>query len=70
MKKPKLNIQSKLTQELISLLSNLEAVDRDRMSSDGKLYLDRIWILLKQPTYDEIMKKNKTIKGEDNAVSK
>tara|TARA_X000001388_G_scaffold77268_1_gene77332 strand:- start:14385 stop:14582 length:198 start_codon:yes stop_codon:yes gene_type:complete len=65
MKKPKLNIQSKLTQELISLLSDLEAVDRDRMSSDGKLYLDRIWILLKQPTYDEL----KT-KGENNAVSK
>tara|TARA_R100000664_G_scaffold32190_1_gene46712 strand:- start:521 stop:730 length:210 start_codon:yes stop_codon:yes gene_type:complete len=55
MKKPSLNIQSQMTQRLIHLLSELEIVDRQRMSSDGKKYLDDIWKLLGQPTYQEIV---------------
>ena len=54
MKKPKANIQSQMTQKLIHLLSELEITDRQRMSSDGKEYLDSIWKLLGQPTYAEI----------------
>ena len=54
MKKPKANIQSKMTQELIMLLTDLENCDRQRMSSSGKHYLDGIWKLLGQPTYAEI----------------
>lgn len=57
MKKPKLNIQSQMTQKLIHLLSDLENVDRQRMSSSGKHYLDEIWRLLRQPTYAEIKAK-------------
>ena len=54
MKKPKANIQSQMTQKLIHLLSELEITDRQRISSDGKEYLDSIWKLLGQPTYAEI----------------
>jgi transcription initiation factor IIE alpha subunit len=57
MKKPKANIQSQMTQKLIHLLSELETTDRQRMSSDGKEYLDSIWKLLGQPTYEEIKTK-------------
>jgi hypothetical protein len=59
MKKPKANIQSQMTQKLIHLLSELEITDRQRMSSDGKEYLDRIWKLLGQPTYAEIQANKK-----------
>ena len=54
MKKPKANIQSKMTQELIMLLTDLENSDRQRMSYQGQIYLDGIWRLLGQPTYAEI----------------
>ena len=54
MKKPKANIQSKMTQELIMLLTDLENCDRQRMSRQGQIYLDGIWRLLGQPTYAEI----------------
>ena len=54
MKKPTANIQSQMTQRLIHLLSELEITDRQRMSSDGKEYLDNIWKLLGQPSYKEI----------------
>ena len=54
MKKPKANIQSKMTQELIMLLTDLENCDRQRMSYQGQIYLDGIWRLLGQPTYAEI----------------
>ena len=57
MKKPKANIQSQMTQKLIHLLSELETTDRQRMTSDGKYYLDSIWKLLGQPTYEEIKTK-------------
>ncbi len=52
------NIATDRTRTLIQLLSELEIVDRQRMSSDGKLYLDRIWKLLGQPTYSEVQKMN------------
>ena len=55
MKKPSLNIQSQMTQRLIHLLSELEVTNRQRMNSDGKKYLDDIWKLLGQPTYQEIV---------------
>ena len=62
MKKPKANIQSQMTQELIMLLTDLENSDRQRMSSSGKHYLDGIWRLLGQPTYAEIeANKEKTL---------
>ena len=54
MKKITLNIASNKTQELIGHLSDLEACDRDRMSSDGKFYMDKIWKLLGLPTHDEL----------------
>ena len=58
MKKITLNIASNKTQKLISLLSNLENVDRQRMSSNGKHYLDEIWKLLGLPTYKQVQAMN------------
>ena len=54
MKKVSLNIATSKTQKLIGLLSDLENVDRQRMSSSGKHYLDEIWKLLGLPTYKEV----------------
>lgn len=54
MKKISLNIASNKTKKLIQHLSDLEIVDRQRMSSDGKYYLDEIWKLLGLPTYHEV----------------
>jgi len=54
------NIATDRFKDLISNLSQLEIVDRQRMSSDGKKYMDRIWKLLGQPTYDEVQAKVET----------
>ena len=54
MKKVTLNIATDKTKKLIQNLSDLEHVDRQRMSSDGKYYLDEIWKLLGLPTFNEI----------------
>ena len=54
MKEVKLNTATDRTKKLISYLSDLEACDRDRMSSDGKYYMDKIWELLGLPTYDNL----------------
>ena len=54
MKKVSLNIATNKTQKLIGLLSDLENVDRQRMSSSGKHYLDEIWKLLGLPTYQQV----------------
>ncbi len=54
MKKVSLNIATSKTQKLIGLLSDLENVDRQRMSSSGKHYLDEIWKLLGLPTFHEV----------------
>mgnify|MGYP003131018909 FL=1 len=54
MKKLTLNIASNKTKELIGYLSDLEASDRDRMTSSGKEYMDKIWKLLGLPTYNEL----------------
>lgn len=54
MKKVSLNIATNKTQKLIGLLSDLENVDRQRMSSSGKHYLDEIWKLLGLPTFHEV----------------
>lgn len=61
MKKISLNIATNKTKKLIQHLSDLEYVDRQRMSSDGKHYLDEIWKLLGLPTFHEI----KTIHSEE-----
>lgn len=63
------NIATDRTRTLIQLLSELEIVDRQRMSSDGKLYLDRIWKLLGQPTYDEVQKMNVGLENKSNYKS-
>ena len=54
MKKISLNIATNKTQKLIGLLSDLENVDRQRMSSSGKHYLDEIWKLLGLPTFKQV----------------
>ena len=54
MKKVSLNIATNKTQKLIGLLSDLENVDRQRMSSSGKHYLDEIWKLLGLPTFKQV----------------
>jgi len=54
MKKVSLNIATQKTQQLIALLSDLEHVERQRMTSSGKHYLDEIWKLLGLPTYDKL----------------
>ena len=54
MKKVSLNIATNKTQKLIGLLSDLENVDRQRMSSSGTHYLDEIWKLLGLPTFKQV----------------
>jgi len=54
MKKVKLNVASDRTKKLIEYLAELEVCDRDRMSSSGREYMDKIWQLLNLPTYDQI----------------
>ena len=53
MQKLKANIESELTQKLMQLLNDLEYLDRDRMSNDGKSKMDDIWKHLGQPTFEE-----------------
>lgn len=53
MQKLKINIESELTQRLMQLLNDLEYLDRDRMSNDGKSIMDDIWRHLGQPTFEE-----------------
>jgi len=50
----KLNTATDRTKKLVELLASLEACDRDRMSSDGKYCMDKIWELLGLPTYDNL----------------
>ena len=65
MKKQKANIESSMTQNLISLLSDLENCDRQRMSSSGKHYLDEIWKLLGLPAYDDMIKMNEELEKKE-----
>ena len=53
MQKIKTNIESELTQRLMQLLNDLEYLDRDRMSNDGKSIMDDIWKHLGQPTFEQ-----------------
>ena len=53
------NLASTKMQQLISLLSDLEHTDRQRMSSDGQETLDNIFELLGMPKYDDVIKKSK-----------
>ena len=45
--------------KLIEHLSNLEQVDHQRMSQDGKSELGKIWNLLGMPSQEELSKKDK-----------
>ena len=47
------NIASDRYKKLVKLLSQIENVDRQRMSVDGQNWLDDIWRLLELPTYDK-----------------
>ena len=47
------NIATDRFKKLVGYLSDLENLERQKMSSSGKEYLDRIWKLLGLPTYDE-----------------
>ena len=55
MKKVTLNIATDKTKKLIGYLADLEASDRDRMSSSGREYMDKVWELLGLPTYDKLI---------------
>ena len=48
------NIASDMFKKLIKLLSQIENTDRQRMSVSSQNWLDDIWRLLEQPTYDEM----------------
>tara|TARA_R100001082_G_scaffold96863_1_gene64545 strand:- start:2735 stop:2953 length:219 start_codon:yes stop_codon:yes gene_type:complete len=50
----KLNTASDYTKKLIDLLVQLEGLERDKMSNDGKMLFDKIWTHLRLPTYDQI----------------
>ena len=50
------NFRSERMQKLIKNLANLEEVDRQRMSSDRKHYLDEVWKTLGMPTYDQAIR--------------
>ena len=50
------NFATERMQKLIKNLANLEEVDRQRMSSDGKQYLDEVWKTLGMPTYDQAIR--------------
>jgi|TARA_R100001463_G_scaffold123810_2_gene180650 hypothetical protein len=52
------NLASTKMQQLISLLSDLEHTDRQRMSSDGQEALDNIFELLGMPKYDDVIRKS------------
>tara|TARA_R100001594_G_C3995492_1_gene253397 strand:- start:581 stop:808 length:228 start_codon:yes stop_codon:yes gene_type:complete len=54
MKKVKLNTATDRTKRLVGLLSDLERLERDRVSNDGRKLFDSIWELLGMPTYDQI----------------
>lgn len=65
MKKVTLNIASDKTKKLIENLADLEHVDRQRMSSDGKHYLDEIWKLLGLPKYNDLKKYQDKLEDEE-----
>ena len=48
------NIATDRFKNLIQTLSQLEHLDRQRMSEDGKLMMNKVWELLGQPTFDEV----------------
>ena len=55
MKEIKPNYASDRMKKLIKYLQQLENVDYQRMSKDGRYYLDKIWSLLKLPTNKEML---------------
>jgi len=69
MKKVTLNIATDKTKKLIQNLSDLEHVDRQRMSSDGKHYLDEIWKLLGLPTFSELPSEEEQLEFIDKEIN-
>tara|TARA_R110002033_G_scaffold138016_1_gene177241 strand:- start:24042 stop:24263 length:222 start_codon:yes stop_codon:yes gene_type:complete len=55
-KEPTLNIASQRVQSLINHLTIIETNDRDKLSQASCEQLDKIWKLLKMPTYEELEK--------------
>ena len=55
-KEPTLNIASQRVQSLINHLTIIETNDRDKLSQASCEQLDKIWKLLKMPTYEELKK--------------
>ena len=53
-KEPTLNIASQRVQSLINHLTIIETNDRDKLSQASCEQLDKIWKLLKMPTYEEL----------------
>lgn len=51
--------KNKRMAKLIEHLSNLEQVDHQRMSQDGKSELGKIWNLLGMPSQEELSKEDK-----------
>tara|TARA_R100001463_G_scaffold50443_1_gene100666 strand:+ start:280 stop:531 length:252 start_codon:yes stop_codon:yes gene_type:complete len=68
MKKVTLNIATDKTKKLIQNLSDLEHVDRQRMSSDGKYYLDEIWKLLGLPTFSELPSEEEELESLEKEI--
>ena len=72
MEKVTLNTATDRTKKLVGLLADLERLERDRISKNGKKLFDSIWELLGMPTYDQIMndkiirKKNDGNKNRDS----
>jgi hypothetical protein len=66
------NIATDRFKDLVQTLSELENLDRQRMSKDGKEIMDKVWELLGQPTFNEVQamteaqlkKENIEINGE------
>ena len=55
--------KNKRMRELIENLANLESSDYDRLSSDGRHYLGKIWNLLGMQSQEQISG-NKTVRSK------
>tara|TARA_R110000744_G_scaffold243446_4_gene360332 strand:+ start:7782 stop:7994 length:213 start_codon:yes stop_codon:yes gene_type:complete len=63
------NIATDRFKNLIQTLSELEHLDRQRMSEDGKLMMNKVWELLDQPTFDEVEAMTEAQLKEENGKS-
>ena len=64
------NIATDRFKDLVQTLSELENLDRQRMSEDGKKTMDKVWELLGQPTFDEVQAMTEAqLKKEDIEIN-